>query len=242
MWFRVGALGPVWCTARPYGLYRVHAGADTGKHVVRASDTHELAFDGCRVPAENLLGMRGRGYAEFLETLVDGRIAMGLGGLQPDLARSIDHRYAYHEPSVRRVAADLVRMFPELADVRIDAGWGGPINVSGLSLPFFGTLEPGNVHYGLGFTGNGVGPSHMGGKICAALATRADDGFTRLAVVSREPKRFPPEPIRSPGMFIANKAIMRKDDREADGAIAGLATRTVATLPRRLGFHLGPRP
>ncbi len=33
MWFRIGALGPVWCTSRPYGLYRVHAAADTGKHV-----------------------------------------------------------------------------------------------------------------------------------------------------------------------------------------------------------------
>jgi glycine/D-amino acid oxidase-like deaminating enzyme len=183
-----------------------------------------------------------RSSIHYLRTTADGRIAMGLGGLQPDLARSIDHRYAYHEPSVRRVAADLVRMFPELEGVRIDAGWGGPINVSGLSLPFFGTLEPGNVHYGLGYTGNGVGPSHLGGKICASLAMHADDGFSRLAVVTREPKRFPPEPVRSPGMFVANKAIMRKDDREADGRSPDIATRTVATLPRRLGFHLGPRP
>lgn len=42
----------------------------------RASDTHELAFDGCRVPADHLLGERGRGYAQFLETLADGRVAI----------------------------------------------------------------------------------------------------------------------------------------------------------------------
>jgi glycine/D-amino acid oxidase-like deaminating enzyme len=167
---------------------------------------------------------------------------MGLGGLQPDLARSIDPRYAYHEQSVRRVAADLVAMFPELDGVRIDAGWGGPINVSGFSLPFFGTLEPGNVHYGLGYTGNGVGPSHLGGKICAALAVHAADGFTRMPVVTREPKRFPPEPIRSPGMLVANRAIMRYDDAHVAGREPDPLTRTVATLPRRLGFHLGPRP
>jgi alkylation response protein AidB-like acyl-CoA dehydrogenase len=41
-----------------------------------ASDTHELSFDGCRVPAENLLGERGRGYAQFLATLDEGRIAI----------------------------------------------------------------------------------------------------------------------------------------------------------------------
>jgi short-chain 2-methylacyl-CoA dehydrogenase len=41
-----------------------------------ASDTHELTFDGCRVPAENLLGERGRGYAQFLSILDEGRIAI----------------------------------------------------------------------------------------------------------------------------------------------------------------------
>jgi short/branched chain acyl-CoA dehydrogenase len=41
-----------------------------------ASDTRELAFTGCRVPAANLLGERGRGYAQFLEILDEGRIAI----------------------------------------------------------------------------------------------------------------------------------------------------------------------
>jgi alkylation response protein AidB-like acyl-CoA dehydrogenase len=41
-----------------------------------ASDTHGLVFDNCRVPMENLLGERGRGYAQFLRTLDEGRIAI----------------------------------------------------------------------------------------------------------------------------------------------------------------------
>jgi short-chain 2-methylacyl-CoA dehydrogenase len=41
-----------------------------------ASDTRELAFASCRVPAANLLGERGRGYAQFLQTLDEGRIAI----------------------------------------------------------------------------------------------------------------------------------------------------------------------
>jgi len=41
-----------------------------------ASDTRELSFDDCRVPAENLLGERGRGYANFLSILDEGRIAI----------------------------------------------------------------------------------------------------------------------------------------------------------------------
>jgi alkylation response protein AidB-like acyl-CoA dehydrogenase len=41
-----------------------------------ASDTRELSFSDCRVPAENLLGERGRGYAGFLSILDEGRIAI----------------------------------------------------------------------------------------------------------------------------------------------------------------------
>jgi len=41
-----------------------------------ASDTRELAFDSCRVPADHLLGERGRGYAQFLQILDAGRVAI----------------------------------------------------------------------------------------------------------------------------------------------------------------------
>ncbi|MDQ3738019.1 MAG: acyl-CoA dehydrogenase family protein [Actinomycetota bacterium] len=41
-----------------------------------ASDTHGLTFIDCRVPAENLLGSRGRGFAQFLEILDEGRVAI----------------------------------------------------------------------------------------------------------------------------------------------------------------------
>ncbi len=184
-----------------------------------------------------------RSSIHYLRTTPDGRIAFGLGGLQPDLARRIDRRYDYDERFAKRVAEDVVWMFPSFADVPIEAAWGGPINVAGFTMPFFGSMgSKGNVHYGLGYTGNGVAPSHLGGKILAALALHVEDGFTRLAVVTREPKRFPPEPIRSPGMLVANGAIRRKDDREnLDERNADPLTGFVARLPRRMGFNLGPR-
>ena len=40
------------------------------------SDTHPLSFEDARVPEANLLGDRGRGYAQFLQTLDDGRVAI----------------------------------------------------------------------------------------------------------------------------------------------------------------------
>ncbi len=41
-----------------------------------ASDTHGLSFANCRVPADHLLGERGRGFSQFLATLDDGRVAI----------------------------------------------------------------------------------------------------------------------------------------------------------------------
>jgi len=60
----------------------------------RASDTRELSFENCRVPEENLLGPRGKGFHQFLEILDGGRIsvaAMGVGLAQG----AYDLAYAY---------------------------------------------------------------------------------------------------------------------------------------------------
>jgi alkylation response protein AidB-like acyl-CoA dehydrogenase len=64
-----------------------------------SSDTHELSFTDCRVPTANLLGRRGRGYAQFLSILDEGRIA--IAALSVGLAQGcVDEcvRYA-HERS-----------------------------------------------------------------------------------------------------------------------------------------------
>jgi glycine/D-amino acid oxidase-like deaminating enzyme len=181
-----------------------------------------------------------RSALHYIRTTPDGRIAFGIGGMQPDLARTIDHRYAYDERSIRVAIEDLHRMFPTFADVPIEAGWGGPIDVSATHEPFFGTLERGTVHYGLGYTGNGVGPSHLGGKILAHRSLGIYDDVLALPLVDVEPRRFPPEPIRSPGAMIANLAIRRRDVALDNGEDPNPFVDFVAKLPRRMGYNLGP--
>ncbi|MFG3710611.1 acyl-CoA dehydrogenase family protein [Micromonospora sp. NPDC047730] len=69
-----------------------------------ASDTHELTFDDCRVPAANLLGERGRGFAQFLRILDEGRIAIaalavGLAqGCVDESIRYAKEREAFGQP------------------------------------------------------------------------------------------------------------------------------------------------
>jgi butyryl-CoA dehydrogenase len=69
-----------------------------------ASDTRELAFSSCRVPEANLLGERGRGYAQFLEILDEGRVAIaalatGLAaGCVDECLRQVGQRAAFGHP------------------------------------------------------------------------------------------------------------------------------------------------
>jgi len=69
-----------------------------------ASDTHPLSFDDVRVPEENLLGARGRGYANFLRILDEGRIAiaaLSVGAAQGCVDESIKYareRQAFGQP------------------------------------------------------------------------------------------------------------------------------------------------
>jgi short-chain 2-methylacyl-CoA dehydrogenase len=60
----------------PSGTGGLTVGPEYSKVGWCASDTRELSFAGCRVPAGNLLGERGRGYAQFLQILDEGRIAI----------------------------------------------------------------------------------------------------------------------------------------------------------------------
>ncbi len=209
-----------------------------GSYIVMTAPAPELLKD---IGWTNGAGLSDyRAALHYVRTTPDGRIAFGIGGMQPNLARSIGPRFAYDERALRVATADLRRMFPTFDDVAIDAGWGGPIDVSGTHLPFFGTIDAGNAHYGLGYTGNGVGPAHLGGRILAHRTLGRHDDVLDLPIVDAEPMRFPPEPIRSPGALIANHAIRHKDEVEDRGEEPNPMVDFVARLPRRLGYNLGP--
>ncbi|MFC7220088.1 acyl-CoA dehydrogenase family protein [Streptomyces polyrhachis] len=87
-----------------------------------ASDTHELSFDEVRVPAANLLGERGRGYAQFLRILDEGRIA--IAALATGLAQGcVDESVAYAKERHafgRPIGANQAIQF-KLADMELKA-------------------------------------------------------------------------------------------------------------------------
>ncbi|WP_067142396.1 acyl-CoA dehydrogenase family protein [Microtetraspora malaysiensis] len=87
-----------------------------------ASDTRELSFDDCRVPEENLLGERGRGYAQFLQTLDEGRVA--IAALSVGLAQGcVDEslRYASERVAFGRTIDRYQAIQFKIADMEVRA-------------------------------------------------------------------------------------------------------------------------
>ena len=132
-------------------------------------------------------------------------------------------------------------LFPSFADISLEDGWGGPIDVSPTHLPAFGSLASSpNLFYALGYTGNGVAPSHLAGRVLADLVTGADTDATRLPMVNPKPRMFPPEPFRSIGAAVVRRAIIANDTAEERGVKPNPIAATIARMPRRMGFLLGP--
>ncbi|MEA2519391.1 MAG: hypothetical protein QOF49_1471 [Chloroflexota bacterium] len=180
----------------------------------------------------------------YARTTADGRIALGGGGGRAGRGGRIGGVFSADATSARRAAEGLRRWFPSLADVRIEDAWGGPIDITDDHRPWFGTRPGGRIHHGLGYSGNGVGPAILGGRILAALATdRArDDEAASLPIVGdrAEPRSFPPEPFRSVGAAVFREAMVRRERAEEAGRKPSWAIREITRMPRRVGYHLGP--
>ncbi|MET8181489.1 acyl-CoA dehydrogenase family protein [Streptomyces sp. NPDC005336] len=106
----------------PSGTPGFTVGAPYSKVGWNASDTRELSFDDCRVPAANLLGETGRGYAQFLRILDEGRIA--ISALATGLAQGcVDESVSYaktREAFGRAIGANQAIQF-KIADMEMRA-------------------------------------------------------------------------------------------------------------------------
>lgn len=185
----------------------------------------------------------GRFTLHYLRTTPDGRIAMGGGGGKAGFGGRIDAVFTDDLRSVQRAAAGLRRLFPSLRDVRIEDAWGGPIDISADHLPWVSQLGDRRIHAAHGYSGNGVGPSLVLGRVLAARALeRADDRALTLPIATdrRQPRAFPPEPAKSIGAYLIREAASRRETREERGERVGWLMREVSRVSRRLGYHLGP--
>jgi len=177
-----------------------------------------------------------RTLLHYLRTTKDDRIAFGWGGGRMGIGGRHTSGLDLDARAVETTKRDLLQMFPQLHGRQITHAWGGPIDVSPTHLPIFGSR--GRVHHGFGFTGNGVGPSFLGGEILARLALDRRDHLTGLAIVDPDRKLMPPEPLRWVGGTAIRAALVRRDAAYDRGGTPDPITGFVASLPRRLGLRL----
>ncbi|MEO8200225.1 MAG: FAD-dependent oxidoreductase [Gemmatimonadota bacterium] len=170
----------------------------------------------------------GRTFFNYYRLTSDNRILWGTSEATYYRNNSVgaqnDHS-AIHYQSLRE---SFRRHFPALRDLEFPFAWGGPIAATTRMTPFFGSFLNGRLLYGLGYTGHGLGSTHLAGKILARLSLERPDELTRLPLVQKHPLPYPPEPLR----HLAVKMVTR-DLRKVD---AGADPSALLRLLRALGI------
>lgn len=120
---------------------------------------------------------------------------------------------------------------PVLPGLVAARAWSGPIDRSRDGLPTFGPL-PGSpdILHATGFSGDGVGPCRLAGKVIASLALGLHDEWADLALVHPPDHDFPIEPLRWFGVKLVRRAIARVDDAEHAGRRADPLSRGLKRL------------
>ena len=184
-----------------------------------------------------------RMMVNYWRATLDGRIVFGKGGGGITYGARIGPAYDGTSPRAGWVLESFHRLYPSLRDVPADRSWLGPIDRSQNGLPFFDWLGGNDtILVGAGYSGNGVGPSFLGGKILASLALGTENEWAASRLV-RRPAGLPPEPIRYLGGRVVRSAVARKEQaedaartpRRIDVLLAGLAPAALVPLksPRR---------
>ena len=96
-----------------------------------------------------------------------------------------------------------------------------------------------SVYGAFGYTGNGVGPSHLIGGVLASLALDRRDERTSLALVEPDPPRVPGGLPGWVGGNAIRAGLLAKEAAEEEERIAPAIHRGLASIPERIGFHIG---
>lgn len=162
-----------------------------------------------------------RNYVHYYRRTDDGRILWG--GSDGIIYRggTICAAHDRHDGAFARLRSTFRRTFPQLARVRFTHQWGGPVGITVPFVPLFGTLLDGRLHYGLGYNGHGVAPSHTGGKILRDKVLGKTSELTELCFVDAPELTFPPEPLRWIAAELTRRTLLRQDAQMDAGRDAG---------------------
>ena len=153
-------------------------------------------------------------FVHYYRTTKDGRLMLGKGGnlfaFNNHMLPAFDQTSQYDG----MLSTAFNKFFPTLK-TEFETTWTGASDRSKTGLPFFGSLTPqNNVFYGLGYSGNGVVQSYLGGDILSSLVLELDNAWTKSPMSKGPLGGFPPEPIRYLGAQLVKQAVLRKEQAE----------------------------
>jgi len=170
----------------------------------REIDAHVMPIHNY-VLATEPLGARADRLIPGREAVADSRFVVHYWRLSADgrMVFGGGERYGTGEPAdiAGFVRAHMLKIYPDLADVRIDHAWGGTLAVTMSRMPYFRRLSPG-LYTACGYSGHGVAIATLAGRL---LAEAIVGDTSRFDVMARLPARcFPGGPLlRKPTLMLA---------------------------------------
>ena len=126
----------------------------------------------------------------------------------------VDPRHERRDATYSMLAKQFFETFPQLNGIRFSHAWAGAIDTCSRFSVFFGREFGGKLAYAAGYTGLGVGATRWGARVCLDLVDDLPTARTQLSLVRKKPLPFPPEPLRSAGVWVTRRALARADRRE----------------------------
>jgi glycine/D-amino acid oxidase-like deaminating enzyme len=164
------------------------------------------------------LGWRGREgvtdvrtFFNYYRLTPDDRVLWGTSEAAYYGGNRVDAGCDHSERHYAELQRSFARHFPDVGPLHWPYAWGGPICATTRMTPFFGSAHGGRLFYGLGFTGHGLGTTHLAGKILAHLALARPSPLLNLSLVRRPPFPYPPEPVRTWAVNAVTRALRRVD-------------------------------
>jgi len=152
-----------------------------------------------------------RAFFKYYRLTGDNRILWGTSEAAYYSDNRVDTGCDHSERHYAELRDSFRRHFPALGDLEFPYAWGGPICSTTRFTPFFGTAEDGRVLYGLGYTGYGLGNTHLAGQILAHMTLERPSPLLDLALVRKKPFPYPPEPLRRLAVRSVTRALRRVD-------------------------------
>jgi len=160
----------------------------------------------------------GRTAVHYAQRTADDRVVFGRGGGRLGYGGRVIAAHYQDAREIAEIVGDMHDMLPATRGLAVEWRWGGPMERTQHGIPWVGTLgKYRNIHYGMGYAGNGVTSSNLIGRTLASLSLGLQDDYAQSPLVSEPPTYLPPEPFRSAGARAVRSAIERCEVLEDQG-------------------------